>query len=63
MQFVAGTGGAGLRKLRQRASGNLFADDAHNGVLELTLAEGRYACRFASTEDEVLDAGAASCRD
>ncbi|WP_457627382.1 metallophosphoesterase family protein [Oceanithermus sp.] len=63
VQFVAGTGGAGLRKLRQRASGSLFADDAHHGVLELTLAEGRYTWRFVSTEDEVLDAGAASCRD
>ena len=63
VQFVVGTGGAGLRRMRQRASGSLFADDAHHGVLELTLAENRYAWRFVTVEGKVLDAGAADCHD
>ncbi|WP_287408445.1 metallophosphoesterase [Oceanithermus sp.] len=62
VQFVVGTGGAGLRQID--APGPLsraFVDDAH-GVLELTLEPGGYAWRFVTTDGEVRDAGRASCR-
>lgn len=60
-QFVVGTGGKGLRPLKQeRDNSETFVSDF--GVLFLTLNEDSYDWSFVSISGETLDSGQASCR-
>lgn len=61
VQFVVGSGGAGLYEASDDAA-VAFSDDAHWGVLELTLEPEAYAWRFVTTDGVVRDEGRASCR-
>ena len=60
VQFVVGSGGAGLYEAGDDAA-VAYSDDAHLGVLELTLEPGGYAWRFVTTDGEVRDQGRAAC--
>lgn len=61
VQFVVGTGGAPLRRVKGRRPGSKrVIDDAH-GVLELTLEPGGYRFRFLDTEGRARDAGEGRC--
>lgn len=70
-QFVAGTGGAFLTPMRWPRPHSEVRDNSHHGVLQLVLADGRYAWDFLSADDghaapdypppALRDTGAAAC--
>jgi hypothetical protein len=62
-QFVVGTGGAALRRLRVwRASQSVVANDHAHGVLKFTLFEGGYYWDFIPVPgNSFLDSGAGTC--
>jgi hypothetical protein len=60
-QFTVGTGGARLYGFWRPPYASR-ARVLEHGVLELTLARGRYAWRFLDVDGRVRDAGAANCR-
>ena len=61
-QFVVGTGGNRLFATAPsiRAGSELY-DNAHFGVIELSLAEAGYAWRFVDESGAVLDSGTGTC--
>ncbi len=61
VQFVVGSGGAPLRKIKRRRPGSeAYVDDAH-GVLELILSREGYRFRFLDVDDRQRDAGKGDC--
>jgi hypothetical protein len=60
-QFIVGTGGATLRGFWRPLHASRARVMSH-GVLQLTLAAGRYEWRFIDLAGRTRDAGAATCR-
>lgn len=56
-QFVVGTGGADLHRLRPRCVNRRAAHDRSAGVLRLTLRADSYAWSFIDVDNRVLDRG------
>lgn len=60
-EFVVGTGGVGLRPIRNRANGSEIREDGTFGVLALTLTAVGYDWRFASVGSDFTDSGHSDC--
>ncbi len=61
IQFVVGTGGAPLRRVKERRPGSKKIVAGTHGVLELTLRPAGFRFRFIDVEGRVRDAGEGSC--
>lgn len=64
-QFVVGTGGAVLREFKSTKPNSEVRDNAHNGVLLLTLRPDSYEWAFIATDGVIYDRSAApeACHD
>jgi hypothetical protein len=60
-EFVVGTGGKSLDPFTGSFTNGQFRQNAHFGVLKLTLHPHRYEWRFVSTARHVLDRGETDC--
>ena len=60
-QFIAGTGGAGLRTVGSPVDGSEVRIAGRHGVLRLALRDGAYDWQFISIEGETLDSGTGAC--
>jgi 3',5'-cyclic AMP phosphodiesterase CpdA len=61
VQFVVGTGGAGLRGLRAPARNSVARVQGHFGVLKLTLGAGEYRFVFLEPQGRLWDIGGGKC--
>ncbi|MCB0919330.1 MAG: metallophosphoesterase [Actinobacteria bacterium] len=61
LQFVVGTGGAGLRPVGQTVAGSRAVVDDRYGILRLELRPGGYAWRFKADDGSAPDEGSRSC--
>ncbi len=61
MEFVVGTGGAGLRPFATIRGNSLVRDSATHGVLDLTLAPDSFQWRFVPADGTFTDQGSAAC--
>ncbi len=62
-QFVAGTGGRGLRSVGSPEANSEVRDDQAHGVLELTLFDTGYEWEFIPIDgQDFRDSGSAACR-
>lgn len=59
--FVVGTGGAGLRELRNPARGTQVSNASVHGVLKLTLEPGAYQWEFVPVHGSFSDTGSRAC--
>jgi hypothetical protein len=60
-QFTAGTGGKDLYELGAPIKGSEARDNAHFGVLQLTLDDDGYDWAFVAEDGTVVDSGADAC--
>ena len=62
VQFIVGTGGAGLTGIRVPVQPNSARRiQGHHGVLKLTLGAGEYQSAFLDTQGRIWDRSAGKC--
>jgi acid phosphatase type 7 len=61
-QFVVGTGGGGVYKIKRVAEHSEIRDNSTYGVLRLALLPGKYEWTFVAVEGQTFtDAGSGTC--
>jgi len=60
-EFIAGTGGGGLRGITRKVASSAFRLEGYYGILKLTLGSKEYQWAFLDTSGHVWDPGAGKC--